>query len=469
LAVVSRIYANAHVTPLPSALVPKMTILPDEITHQAQLIYEDDHIVVVWHAGHSPELLITFGDLITLAEGRHFYGETPIRKLGLNCIGFMAKRPNWFPMSSVVESIVKLGPILESFAERITYGASMGGYAALKYSALCGATHAIALCPQWSLDEAECDGFSPGWSEWFEPSMRGMGVRPTDLSGQAYVFFDPWEARDKAHARQIGIASPSARFIWVPLVEHHVAPVMAGTAALRSLIDACRLNDAQALRRLSRHQRRANWFYQQKIAERFAASHPLAACRQILAQAAAAPQITLLPSDKLIQLAERLARLGYQDDSATCLKLAAHHVHSPLQSAMLAELAASMFGKHACLVSFLGTIPAYDSGTGQCCLTAPDQRHGFSRLHPLRLVVRGKLANLCIRTSVADIFLGLLPDGRISANADTPADFEFIALAGGRFQLRFQGKFVCADPNENLLICNRPEPSHWETFQFGAL
>src|SRR5271168_4492658 len=97
-------------------------------------------------------VLITFGDLIMLASGLNFFAEAPTTKSEISCVGIMAKKGNWYPVESLKAAATALASIIQGYDRRITYGGSMGGYAAIKFSRLLGATEVISLCPQWSID-----------------------------------------------------------------------------------------------------------------------------------------------------------------------------------------------------------------------------------------------------------------------------------------------------------------------------
>ncbi len=54
------------------------------------VMYEDDSIIAIYQKGKSAYLLVTFGDLIALANGTRFYADNPVTKLDISCVGFMA-------------------------------------------------------------------------------------------------------------------------------------------------------------------------------------------------------------------------------------------------------------------------------------------------------------------------------------------------------------------------------------------
>lgn len=437
-----------------------------ETTQQVQILYEDDNIISLWHPGRSTELLITFGDLITLAEGMRFFAETPVKKLNLNCIGFMAKDPNWYPAASMTNALEHLDSYIAKFQTRITYGGSMGGYAALKYSRLLGASHSIALCPQWSIDAAECDGINPGWQKFFVPQMRDMGILPSDMAGSIYVFFDPFEHQDKFHAQRIRRAWPETRLIRVPFVSHNVTPTMAGTKVLQALIAACLKSDLPSFYRLSRQQRRLIQYYRQEIADKAIRRRPRAMLRYLMAQQSSPDSFIPALSSHILRLAEHLVQVGDSKSSLACLKLLSNSHRSPVQKLILADLQARLSAGSARLRSFHDTVPVYDIHTGRCRHVPPEQQAKSAFLVPLTLHITGKNANFCLKTGPAEIRLGVAPSGELIVDTDTVADFKIIDAEDGQFYLHHEGKFLCAEPHSSL-TCDRLTPQNWERFHFG--
>lgn len=225
-----------------------------------KIIYEDDELRVIYSARSSKELVITFGNLNNLAEGMDYFGKKPLAKLNYASIGFMSKHCSWFPQSNMLQCIAAIQKWLQPYDKKVVYGGSMGGYAAVKYSRALGADFVLSMCPQWSIDPSECDGWNPGWQEHFTPSMRNMGIRPQDIGGKVYVFCDFHHPLDKKHAFLIAQQDPCVRLINVPFSKHHVTTVLAGTANLQALVRACLHNDELLLHQTNRLARRKSDF-----------------------------------------------------------------------------------------------------------------------------------------------------------------------------------------------------------------
>lgn len=238
-------------------------------------VYEDDEIKVLWYEGNSEFLLVTFGDLVTLVKDDKFFADKPIKKLGINCLGFMAKSPNWFPSCSVLKAIGSIQDKLDEFEEIVTYGGSMGGYAAIKYSRKLKANAVVAFCPQWSIDKDECSGRNPGYQKHYKAHMKGMGITECDVNGDIYVFYDPGHSNDAFHANRILGLSKSSIAFRMYSTDHHVTGVLAGTDYLKEILSAALDRDNHRMSLIVNTIRRQHHLRSKTLASRLADRHPL--------------------------------------------------------------------------------------------------------------------------------------------------------------------------------------------------
>lgn len=238
------------------------------------IVFEDDDIRVIFKPGSSSYLLITFGDLKNLAEEALFYAEKPATKLNISCLGVMAKTPNWFPAKSMAYAKVKLKTLLSKFSEFITYGGSMGGYAAIKYSSLFNSSTTLAFCPQWSIDPTECGDSRSGYEKYFIPCMSNMGIKPENISGQLFILYDPAHRIDTFHAEKILDQSPTASMIPVHYSNHHVTTILAETSQLGEFIDLARNRHFKKLKKVVCKQRKHSPIRTKIIYTRALSKHP---------------------------------------------------------------------------------------------------------------------------------------------------------------------------------------------------
>lgn len=216
------------------------------------LIYSDENLEVIHRPGRSPYLLVTFNEMEIQANGSRYWGQRFCEKADISALGFISRRPNWFPAASVIKAVEAAAPILKAAPERILYGHSQGGYAALRYRRRFNATTAIAFCPQVSIDPKSVP-YDNRFVRHFSPELHGnMGISPDQAAGRAYIFYDPFHAIDRRHAERIAFLQPETHLVPVHMTGHGTVRVFTGTERALSLIAACRTEDHPALRALAR-------------------------------------------------------------------------------------------------------------------------------------------------------------------------------------------------------------------------
>lgn len=239
-----------------------------------QIIHDDEDLTIVFHEGKSEYLLLTFGDLVTLAAGDKFYADKAITKLNINCLGFMAKRPNWFPQTSMLAAKNKISRITARFHEKIGYGGSMGGYAAIKYSGFFGFSSVLAFCPQWSIDPEECQGIRTGYEKHFTPAMKAMGIKPEEMEGEICILYDKKHPADAFQFQKIAACTQNVTGIHVAMTNHHVTSVLAGSMHLDQMLSALRLRDFGKLAQLANSIRRKSPVRTRILLARAVDKHP---------------------------------------------------------------------------------------------------------------------------------------------------------------------------------------------------
>lgn len=238
------------------------------------LIYSDDNLEVFHRPGSSAYVLATFNEMEMQANGSRYWGQRFCEKADITALGFISRRPNWFPAASMVKARIAAGPILRQASERILYGHSQGGYAALRYRRLLAADVAIAFCPQISIDPSTVP-FDGRFMRHFEPSLHdGMAIMPEHAAGLAYVFYDQFHAVDREHAERIAAVQERTRLVQVPMTGHGTVRAFAGTARGLALVEACRAEDASGLRALVRTARIGAAMRPYQIALTAIAHHP---------------------------------------------------------------------------------------------------------------------------------------------------------------------------------------------------
>lgn len=232
------------------------------------ILFEDEWIKVIFQPSeNSSVVVLSFCDLGFVNKGRSktdlFWGSMFFEKSKISAIGFVAKgSPNWFPIHSILSAVDKVNEVTASFEKRITYGNSMGGYAALKYGRLFNATVALSFSPQYSIDPSVVSGFDVRFARYYRKAVHsGMEIKADDLPCSSYVFFDPFYPSDKGHVdllKQVDRES-SVKLVPALLTAHATIVFLAGGELIQKLFsDALAGNHSSMKKTVCVARRRSN-------------------------------------------------------------------------------------------------------------------------------------------------------------------------------------------------------------------
>ncbi|MFT4020333.1 MAG: hypothetical protein QM666_02320 [Acinetobacter sp.] len=202
-----------------------------------QIIFEDEHIRVIFMEGNSQELIFSFGDLITRAKGLSINAEKSLLKYEYNVIGVMPKLKSWFPAHSMHNMMDAVQPILDRFEQVIGYGGSMGGYAAIKYSKQLQMNRIIAFVPQYSIDPQDVE--DRRYAEFFDVAIhRDMHIKEEDTNpnSEYIVVYDPYYTEDREHYLKIKQQLKNIYTLHLPFTGHEALAVLASSSLLNDFI-----------------------------------------------------------------------------------------------------------------------------------------------------------------------------------------------------------------------------------------
>jgi hypothetical protein len=162
--------------------------------------------------GHgSPCCVVTFDsftDLRTL--DRPGFAEDFLRMRGIDAIHVIPRDNDWYQYPEMTHAMAAVRAVSQTYGRVVTYGSSMGAYAAIRLAGLAGAHAVFALSPQFSIDRT----LVPWERRWIQSSasFRNVWERSLPLPdiAEAYVFFDP-DSLDRRHiaplARRFGFTA----------------------------------------------------------------------------------------------------------------------------------------------------------------------------------------------------------------------------------------------------------------------
>lgn len=214
------------------------------------------------------------------------------QRLGVDALVVQTARRDWFVSPRSAALAKALDRATEAYTEVTAIGFSMGGYAALLYSAACRARRVLAISPQYSIDPVVAP-FDPGRHEKFAriglPMPRPEARGNTDIGG--LLLYDPRIAADRAHAALIRAAFPRLIAVALPHGGHPVTgPIgeAGGIGRLAEMVIGDRI-DPQRVRQMHRVARRTSAAYRLRLAEAALPRHPLRAMQALRTLAAEAP------------------------------------------------------------------------------------------------------------------------------------------------------------------------------------
>jgi len=435
---------------------------------ERQVLYDDADLRVIWHGGRTDYLLITFGDMTTLASGDRFFADAPCVKAGITCLGIMPKRENWYPVESVARAVLACASRLAAYSDRVVYGGSMGGYAALKYSRLLGATTILALCPQWSIDPAECEGVDPGWGQHFHAGLSRMGIRLEDVAGEAFVVFDPAEPRDRFHARRIAATAHTVHLLSMPMVGHHVTRVLAGTERLLRLIAAGQKRDLSAFANIIRESRKRSSQRLRRLALRASRNHSKLLALALVARADDDAEARQLGTGFFFSILPALLGRADRGDALRFGRRFHRHLKDPMDRILAASILADAEGREIAIVSGHDTALVFDPDLRRC-VHRTVERDGSPSFH-IRVRMTGRLARFHVQ--IGGVQFDLVPNDRaqlvLQSQDGQDSTFQIGDGQDGGITFSRHGLFLTAEPNGSI-ACHRPKARSHESFRLEGI
>ena len=200
-----------------------------EETWATHIIRETENYVLEGYIYATRRLIITFeyasqnpkrGDVF-----RHGWGAKRFRAQRMSHICVKPKASDWYRNPDLAAALTDLREqgVFDQFETIITYGGSMGGFAALAYADLVQATTVLALNPQTTLDLTKVP-----WETRFEEAQLQDWTGPySDAVGlcsnakQVLCVYDPFTARDAAHVARL--EQPNLIHVRAPFLGHGIA------------------------------------------------------------------------------------------------------------------------------------------------------------------------------------------------------------------------------------------------------
>ena len=174
------------------------------------------------------------------------WGAPVLRKKAISHLSIKPKEVDWYRKPDLSDALAALkdNGFFARYDRVITYGGSMGGYAALAYAGTVGADTVIAMNPQSTLDRKLVPwekrfvmlGQSQDWSDPRSDAANGCGQ-----ARKVYAVVDRRFAADWKHI--IRLPAHNLHVLNIPYVEHSVPLHLANMRALGIFISDIILKD----------------------------------------------------------------------------------------------------------------------------------------------------------------------------------------------------------------------------------
>jgi hypothetical protein len=226
-----------------------------------ETIYRSKTISAHHRVGRSRWTLVVFGDAGLVGQRLDMPRRGFIEKADLSAVIIVAHRRTWYPREQILPCLEAVRTIVAN-APVVTYGASMGGYAAIKYSSLLQAIHTVAIAPQFSIDPAIIKLKSDPFVVHFKPDLNaGMDIAIGDAVCPVDIVFDPLQENDLEHVSLICRKFP-CRLTHVRHAGHPSEVIFGGGTDIADLISDCMIgNNASITLRIRRNKRRSVYFH----------------------------------------------------------------------------------------------------------------------------------------------------------------------------------------------------------------
>lgn len=231
----------------------------------ADLVFDGEHVQLLHFARPSRVTIISFDIMHARANGRNAFARSLCERLGYVLLAVVPKYPCWYPAAEM-ERVAQLCRTRIA-GEAIAYGASMGGYGALRWGMACGARHVLACSPQASIDPAFTGQHDRRYGRHFQSHLHAaMQVRCAHLPANALVLFDPGFRPDAYHAGYL-TGDCGAGGISLPHIRHGSAACVAGAANAARIFAALQEGDFPTIRRLTLGRRKELGLYRLHLAD----------------------------------------------------------------------------------------------------------------------------------------------------------------------------------------------------------
>jgi hypothetical protein len=147
----------------------------------------------------SPACVVTFDSYSdNRSLDRRGFGEDFFRDRSIDAIHFISRENDWYQYAEMPAALAAVAGLVRNYNRVVAYGSSMGGYAAIRFGGMAGASAALAISPQYSVDPRSAR-FERRWkydSDRIDFTLERTLSAP--FVDTAYIVYDPRDL-DRRH------------------------------------------------------------------------------------------------------------------------------------------------------------------------------------------------------------------------------------------------------------------------------
>jgi tetratricopeptide (TPR) repeat protein len=203
-----------------------------------RILYESSELrVVAVRPYRSRSAVVTFSSHVNnRGLDRPGFGEAFLLKYGIDAVHVICRGNEWFQYEDIYRALDAAAREIGGYENRVAYGLSMGGYAAINFSDFLQVNRVVAISPQYSIDPRRM----PAETRWLPDSHRISFVhdRIDRLAGAAPpvgIIYDDKFPLDCAHVGKIAETVPVTE-IPIPYSGHPSDRVLVEAGLLPSLV-----------------------------------------------------------------------------------------------------------------------------------------------------------------------------------------------------------------------------------------
>jgi len=268
------------------AALPALFAQPEIVATAGEAVTRDGFVlpgglVDAWFQRRSDVLLVSFDNLSSIGEYAppQPWLQQRAANARLSILGILASRKDWYRNADTPALITALrdAGLFAQFRRVVFVGASMGGYAALAYSALVPRSVVLAFSPQTSLSRKLTrfdKRYRYGARKWDWDGLPFADAAPSALlAAEVYVVYDPFVPEDRAHADRI--IGPGVVQVRAGHMGHRAIRQLKSASVLQGLIEAVARGSFDPVRHAAAYRARRGVLLWQKalLAEAAARGH----------------------------------------------------------------------------------------------------------------------------------------------------------------------------------------------------